>query len=241
MSRTPSGRSKPECAHRMRASGSCRYMRSIASTSECTCRISLNCFASAIMRFGTGRSASAAIEVELADRRRMRSAQAFLEEVGDGVVAHPGGDVAAGAVRSQRRYDEVGRFGHQPLRAFVAGTRDHRAVESGLAQDRDRRLGGRFPTRRGCSARARRRSAGRRRTPPSRTASGRNRASVRAFVAYLRGLIAGCQARTVRRAAARGAARIRSMSPTTIASGVSPSRTTAGCSRRSASKASSRG
>ena len=56
--RCPAGRS-PSAPTGSRASGSCRNRRSIASTSECACRTSLCCLASATMRRGTGRSASA--------------------------------------------------------------------------------------------------------------------------------------------------------------------------------------
>ena len=41
-----------------------------------------------------------AVQVELADRRVAAAAQALLEERRDGVVAHPGADVAARAVRA---------------------------------------------------------------------------------------------------------------------------------------------
>ena len=56
--RAPAIRS-PQCAHRMRAAGSWRKSRSMASASECACSISPCCFASWTMRRGTGRSASA--------------------------------------------------------------------------------------------------------------------------------------------------------------------------------------
>ncbi len=68
MARTASARSKPECAHSTRASGSWRKMRSIASTSECACSTSLCSLASATMRFGHRQVGIGAVQMEFADR-----------------------------------------------------------------------------------------------------------------------------------------------------------------------------
>ena len=100
-----------------------------------------------------------AVQVELADGDIAVASQPILEERDDGLVAHPGADVAAGAVGAQRRHDQVGR------------RRDRRCLPSSPELETSARLtpalrriaiasfGGTFPTRRGCSARARRRSA----------------------------------------------------------------------------------
>ncbi len=81
-----------------------------------------------------------AVQVELADRGVALAGEAILEKRDDRFVAHPGADVAAGAIRAQRRHHEIRRLGDEPLRAVVAGARDEGALDAGLAQDRDRVL-----------------------------------------------------------------------------------------------------
>ena len=79
-------------------------------------------------------------EMELADRDVAVLPQPLLDVGHDGLVAHPGPDLAALPVRPQLRQDEVRRLGVEPLGALVVRARHHPPPHAGLAQERDRLL-----------------------------------------------------------------------------------------------------
>ena len=81
-----------------------------------------------------------AIQVKLADGDVALAGEAILQERDDRLVAHPGRDLAAGAIGAKRRQHEIGRLRDEALRALVAGARDERAHDAGAAQDGDRIL-----------------------------------------------------------------------------------------------------
>ena len=74
-----------------------------------------------------------AVEVEFADRGVAIFFEPLVEITDDRVVAHPRADVAARAVRAQRRHDEVRGFCVQLLVAVVIRTRYQRAFYAGFA------------------------------------------------------------------------------------------------------------
>ena len=81
-----------------------------------------------------------AVQVKLADRDIARSRKTLLQERHDRVVADPRTHIAASAIRTQLRQDQVGRLCDEPLRALVAGTGHQRALQACLAQDENRFL-----------------------------------------------------------------------------------------------------
>ena len=81
------------------------------------------------------------VEVELADGHVAILREPLLHVGDDGLVAHPGRDLAARAVRPELGNDEVGRLGEELLRPLVVRARHQGALDAGLAQERHDLLG----------------------------------------------------------------------------------------------------
>jgi hypothetical protein len=149
----------------------------------------------AIMRLGTGKiGVRPPYEVELADGRIAARAQALFEERRDGVVAHPRADVAARAIGRSEGMTSSGASSTRRCVPRRPSSTRARGAGPPCAGSRSHRPAAGSPTRRGCNARARRRSAAPR---GGRERQEREQATRRVVSAsaYLRALIRACQAR----------------------------------------------